>query len=212
MILELKYVDTVPEKGFKVHDKEKLTINYNSYADIKAQEGIIERFKTELSTLVIWGTHGSASNLCNLTAKDIESLKSVLSKTVFNTIVLDACESALYAKAFASLLSEKGIVLCHMGICPMQIMTSGKFQENEIRAVWKKYVEEQMESISTYCLKGVFPAIYHKSGAMHHLAVENMPYESDGDNPFDEDALKENVAKTDSCVVTEKQAFFKFMD
>lgn len=213
-------MNVVPEnKKFEVHDKEKLTINYKSYADIKAQEGIIKRFKAELSTLVIWGTHGSASNLCNLTAKDIESLVEILSGAVFNTIVLDACESALYAEAFASLLSEKGIVLCHMGICPMQIMTSGEFQESEIRAVWKKYVEEQMKSISTYCLKGVFPAIYHKSGAispkpgaMHHLAVKDMPYESDGDNPFNENALKGNVDNTESCVVTDDQAFFKFMD
>lgn len=222
MILELKYMNVVPEnKKFEVHDKEKLTINYNSYADIKAQEGTIERFKAELSTLVIWGTHGSASNLCNLTAEDIESLKGVLSKTVFNTIVLDACESALYAKAFASLLSEKGIVLCHMGICPAQIMTSDKFQESEIRTVWKKNIKKQIKSISTYCLKGVFPAIYHKSGAisskpgaMHHLVVKDMPYESydDSDNPFNEDALKENVGNTESCVVTDDQAFFKFMD
>ncbi len=125
MILELKYVDTVSEKGFEVHDKEKLTIKYNSYANIEEQKGTIERFKTELSTLVIWGTHGSASNLCNLTAEDIKSLVGALSGFAlkFNTIVLDACESALYAEAFASLLSEKGIVLCHMGICPMQVMT-----------------------------------------------------------------------------------------
>ena len=88
MILELKYVDSVSKKGFEVHDKEKLTIKYNSYADIEEQKGTIESFKAELSTLVIWGTHGSASNLCNLTAEDIKSLKSVLSKTVFNTIVL----------------------------------------------------------------------------------------------------------------------------
>ena len=220
MILELKYVDSVSKKGFEVHDKEKLTIKYNSYADIEEQKGTIESFKAELSTLVIWGTHGSASNLCNLTAEDIKSLKSVLSKTVFNTIVLDACESALYAKAFASLLSEKGIVLCHMGICPMQVMTFDNIQESEIRIKWKKVFDNLKEDFSFPIKMAVFPATYQKPQNMHHLIIDGMlcectveekkKYPEKYKNLISPADLGENVDKTGSCVVTDEQAFFKF--
>lgn len=225
MILELKYINVVPkDEKFKVHDKEKLTINYNSYADIKAQEGIIKRFKAELSTLVIWGTHGSASNLCNLTAKDIESLVGVLSGAVFNTIVLDACESALYAKAFASLLSEKGIILCHIGICHNQIMTYNNIQENQIRANWQNLFDDLLGLFvpGSPIKQAAFPAICPKSGNMHHLIIDGMEcectveekkkYPEKYENAFSPDDLDKNVGNTKSCVVTEKQAFFKFMD
>lgn len=220
MILELKYVDSVSKKGFEVHDKEKLTIKYNSYADIEEQKGTIESFKAELSTLVIWGTHGSASNLCNLTAEDIKSLKSVLSKTVFNTIVLDACESALYAKAFASLLSEKGIVLCHMGICPEQIMTSDNIQESEIRTVWKAAFDELKKIYSFPIKMAVFPATFQNPQNMHHLIIDGMECECTDEekemypekykNAFAPKDLGKNVGNTKSCVVTDDQAFFKF--
>lgn len=220
MILELKYVDTGSKKGIEVHDKEKLTIKYNSYADIEAQKGTIERFKTELNTLVIWGTHGSASNLCNLTPKDIELLVKILSGAVFNTIVLDACESALYAKAFASLLSEKGIVLCHMGICPEQIMTSVNIQENEIRTVWKAAFDELKKIYSFPIKMAVFPATYQKPQNMHHLIIDGMEcectneekemYPEKYENAFAPADLDKNVGNTKSCVVTDEQAFFKF--
>ena len=216
-------MNVVPRnKEFEVHDKEKLTINYNSYADIEAQKGTIKRFKAELSTLVIWGTHGSASNLCNLTAKDIESLVGVLSGAVFNTIVLDACESALYAKAFASLLSEKGIVLCHMGICPMQVMTFDNIQESEIRIKWKKVFDNLKEDFSFPIKMAVFPATYQKPQNMHHLIIDGMlcectveekkKYPEKYKNLISPADLDKNVGNTKSCVVTDDQAFFKFMD
>ena len=113
-------------------------------------------------------------------------------------------------------------MLCHMGICPEQIMTSDNIQESEIRIKWKEVFENLKKNFSFPIKMAVFPATYQNPKNMHHLIIDGMLCECTVEekkkhpekykNSFTPDDLGENVDKTGSCVVTEKQAFFKFMD
>jgi hypothetical protein len=213
MILELKYdTSRTPEA---VVNGSRVTVFYSDFSDIeRLLPAVRDKYNEQLSTLVIWGTHGSATSLCNLSTNDIANLVRMLAGITFRTIVLDACESALHAHRFNSVLKNNGAVLCHIGICGAQILNGqGSINENEIRTAWRNTITETINLFnqSPEAIRSFFPAIYRESSGMHHLMLRGMLFENGGTDPFVEKDLNRNVDATNSKAIGSAEEFLNLL-
>lgn len=195
-------------------EADRIIIHYQNHEEIeKSLSELSEEEKGKLKTLVIWGDHGNNKFICKLNKKDVTELVGRLPRAQFDTIVLDACESAVFANDFIPLLSENGIILCHMGICGAQIM-SDEVDETNVRTKWK----ETINNISWKELRGSitaqFPAIYSNSSkSMTYLHLEDMGFETETEKePFTSKCLKHNVDETGAEKVSDITSFLSMID
>ena len=95
-----------------------LEIRYKDYSVLKKTLDLNTKSINSNSCieLIIYGTHGNEKEICKLTKPDIKDL-SYFFKGKVCRLVLDACHSACHIPHFKEMLTDDGIILCHVGIC-----------------------------------------------------------------------------------------------
>ena len=95
-----------------------LEIRYKDYSVLKKTLDLNTKSINSDSCieLIIYGTHGNEKEICKLTKPDIKDL-SYFFKGKVCRLVLDACHSACHIPHFKEMLTDDGIILCHVGIC-----------------------------------------------------------------------------------------------
>lgn len=202
MILEFINVSPKTPAGLQLQN-ERFVIRYSNISNL---EGALKKISLDdllqITTLVIWGGHGSQTNLCGLTESDLQKVVQLLPPNTLQTIVLDTCESALHAHIFKSSLSSNGAILCHIGIGPGQILRDYKTEvvkEENIRTMWIKLMEGAIDSFvhEPGNIIAFFPAIY-RNNSMNFLYVEGMTFEENVKDAFTQKDLTNNVKKTNA--------------
>lgn len=190
MILEFKY-DEVNREGIECRENY-ITITYNNYLGLNGLVHQIENFAYQaITTLIIWGTHGNAEEICHLSHANIRNLLNQIPRKVkFDTVILDACESACLANEFLERLTDNGIVLCHVGIDPYQVLRDERPERDEIlRKVWWSISRNSIKSKSS----ATFPAICRIDRNLTYYYTDTFePIDTEG-NPFDKDNLDNNL-------------------
>lgn len=204
MILELVYIEGItmnPQSQSNIQ-----TISYENSSDLMSELNKIEA-GCKYTTLVIWGGHGSKTEMCGLNASELVRIVAILKEKgfTFDTIVLDACETALHAKTFKDLLSKEGRILCHLGICGAQILNTDRqgVTDRDIRQRWWHLISNAYEESVNIAL---FPCVLLEE-AMYHLHIDGTPFETSDINPFTEACLKGNQ---DNVKSTEVKSFTEF--
>lgn len=201
------------------YDKNSVRIDYkNNRNIIKKIESVAIEAWDEINTLLIWGAHGNNFSICNLTSINIRDILTKIPKKVkFDTIVLDTCESALFAKDFIDKLKLNGYILCHVGVAKGRVMqysseSSIKISSSNIRMYWLNINKEAMKN--DFFSKGLYPGIcyfkekinldYYNSGAFED-SIEQAN--------FTKEQLKKNIKlikeKDIEVTVQKKDDFFK---
>lgn len=205
MILELKFLSgNGGEVGLKPQNNGRIVIHYRTISDIEEGFECLHDL-SPITTLVIWGGHGSQTQLCGLEKPELEWIVEKLSKNKLKTIVLDTCETALHAHLFVPLLDVDGVILCHIGVNPAQVLGNHEMEvvkEEDIRTMWMELIRKAIKYSPA-----LFPAIY-KNGSMNYLHVEGMTFEGEGvDNPFTQKDLDSNKEKTGAQQITQPEDF-----
>jgi len=212
MILELVYIggSTMnPQSQSNIQ-----TISYKNSSDLMSELNKIEA-GCKYTTLVIWGGHGSQTGMCGLDASELARIVDILKEKgfTFDTIVLDACESAIHAQTFKDLLNKEGRILCHLGVNKVQIIQDrdgivGTTEETESKTIRNKwfipinnaFTSTKEEDI--YLKTALIPAVYvEEQSRMCHICDENHIDETGESNPFTKNDLAKNLKATGSTEV-----------
>lgn len=211
MILELKVLTDGTMSRIE-RNETYITIYYNRSADIHYFIPQIETAEWDkISTLIIWGGHGLNNSICRISHFEILGLLGHIPSAVnFNTIVLDACESACLANLFLNKLADNGVILCHIGIAAAQVLQDNKPTDENIRMMWWKINSATVSmEISGYPMS-VFPSICRKNANLSYY-FEDGEFEMSDNNPLGADDLQENlgILKANGInAIREEQAIF----
>lgn len=210
MILELKVLtdSTMPRIE---RNETYITISYNQSADIHRFIQQIETAEWDtISTLIIWGGHGHNDSICKIFRFEILGLLGHIPSAVnFNTIVLDACESACLADLFLNKLADNGVILCHIGIAAAQVLQDKPTEEN-IRKRWWEINRTAVSWEISGCPMSVFPSICRKNANLSYYFEDNE-FEILVDNPLGPNDLQRNldILRTNKInAIREEQTIF----
>lgn len=155
-----------------------LEIRYKDYSVLKKTLDLNTKSINSNSCieLIIYGTHGNEKEICKLTKPDIKDL-SYFFKGKVCRLVLDACHSACHIPHFKEMLTDDGIILCHVGICQVNSIETKTGKDT-----YERWINGNKEGLKV-CSDGIVPAIYtRKNNTLTYY--ECSKFEVDINHPF----------------------------